>query len=71
MKPGDSMLRRLQPLEDIGKLWDKKERFGTVNPKTIGLVLVRIQFVYLTQKKSYFSFLSHEMVYEMVGLTYS
>eukprot|EP00057_Strongylocentrotus_purpuratus_P005163 XP_003730347.1 PREDICTED: uncharacterized protein LOC100890697 [Strongylocentrotus purpuratus] len=39
MKPGDSMLRRLQPLEDIGKLWDKKERFGTVNPKTIGLVL--------------------------------
>ncbi|XP_063964623.1 uncharacterized protein LOC129275250 isoform X1 [Lytechinus pictus] len=39
MKPQDSMLRRLQPLEDIGKLWDKKERFGTINPKTIGLYL--------------------------------
>ncbi|XP_072179358.1 uncharacterized protein [Diadema setosum] len=39
MDPEDSMLRRLCPLEDIGRLWDKKERFGTKNPKTIGLLL--------------------------------
>ncbi|XP_071966234.1 uncharacterized protein [Antedon mediterranea] len=35
----DSFLRRLQPLEDIGRLWDKKERFGTPTNKTIGLLL--------------------------------
>ncbi|XP_800195.4 uncharacterized protein LOC582782 [Strongylocentrotus purpuratus] len=39
MKPADSMLRRLQPLEDIGRLWDRKERFGTTNPHTVGLFL--------------------------------
>nr|XP_054767259.1 uncharacterized protein LOC129274479 [Lytechinus pictus] len=39
LNPEDSMLRRLQPLEDIGRLWDRKERFGTTNPRTIGMLL--------------------------------
>ncbi|XP_033111105.1 uncharacterized protein LOC117112151 [Anneissia japonica] len=39
LNENDSFLRRLQPLEDISRLWDKKERFGTPTNKTIGLLL--------------------------------
>ncbi|XP_030845714.1 uncharacterized protein LOC105445891 [Strongylocentrotus purpuratus] len=39
MKPEDSFLRRLQPLNDVGKLLTKKVRFGTFNEKTLGFIL--------------------------------
>lgn len=39
LKLEDSFLRRLQPLENLAKLWDKKERFGTFNEKTLGMML--------------------------------
>ncbi|XP_071803371.1 uncharacterized protein [Asterias amurensis] len=39
MKPEDSILRRLQPLEDAAKLMQKNERFSPINDKTIGLLL--------------------------------
>ena len=42
MKPEDSLLRRLQPLEDAAKLMQKNERFSPINDKTIGLLLVSI-----------------------------
>ncbi|XP_041459568.1 uncharacterized protein LOC121411107 isoform X2 [Lytechinus variegatus] len=39
MKPEDTFLKRMQPLTDVGKLMMKKERFGTFNEKTIGLII--------------------------------
>ncbi|EDV26731.1 uncharacterized protein TRIADDRAFT_55065 [Trichoplax adhaerens] len=39
MKPEDSFLRKLQPLNDLPRLFDKSERFGVWNDKTIGLML--------------------------------
>ncbi|XP_070532621.1 uncharacterized protein [Ptychodera flava] len=39
MKPEDNYLKKLQNLDDIGRLWDKKERFGEFNKNTIGLLL--------------------------------
>ncbi|KAL3832268.1 hypothetical protein ACJMK2_023928 [Sinanodonta woodiana] len=35
----DSFLNRLQPLEDFPKLFEKKERFGTFNEKSLGFLL--------------------------------
>lgn len=40
MKAEDSFLRKLQPLNDLPRLFDKSERFGVWNDKTIGLMLV-------------------------------
>lgn len=40
MKPEDSFLKRMQPLTDVGRLMMKKERFGTFNEKTFGLIIV-------------------------------
>lgn len=39
MKMEDSFLNRLQPLENFPKLFEKKERFGTYNEKTLGFLL--------------------------------
>ena len=40
MKMEDSFLNKLQPLENFPKLFEKKERFGTYNEKTLGFLLV-------------------------------
>ncbi|PIK42998.1 hypothetical protein BSL78_20142 [Apostichopus japonicus] len=40
MKRQDSFLCRLKPLHDLPHLWEKEERFGDYNEKTIGMVLV-------------------------------
>ncbi|XP_069111424.1 uncharacterized protein [Argopecten irradians] len=39
MKPGDSFLQRLQPLEDLPQKLAKSERFGQQNEKTLGFLL--------------------------------
>ncbi|XP_054767411.2 uncharacterized protein LOC129274662 [Lytechinus pictus] len=39
MKPEDSLLKRMQPLEDAAKLLTKKERFGMFNNKTLGMII--------------------------------
>ena len=41
MHPNDTFFKRLQPLEDFARLYEKSERFGNWNPKTLGVVLVR------------------------------
>lgn len=40
MKPEDNFLEKLQPLEDIPRLLERTERFGTYNEKTLGMQLV-------------------------------
>ena len=42
MNPKDSFLTKLQPLEDLPRLYEKKERFGTYNEKTLGFLLVNL-----------------------------
>ncbi|XP_022095708.1 uncharacterized protein LOC110981955 isoform X2 [Acanthaster planci] len=39
MRPEDTFLKRVQPLRDIRKLWDRKERFRHKNERTLGLLL--------------------------------
>ncbi|XP_050419089.2 uncharacterized protein LOC126832377 [Patella vulgata] len=39
MEPGNSFIEKLQPLSALTRLYDKTERFGTFNPKTLGLLL--------------------------------
>ncbi|XP_041367006.1 uncharacterized protein LOC121381726 [Gigantopelta aegis] len=39
MAPEDSFIRRLQPLKDLSKLFDKTQRFGSVNKNTLGFLL--------------------------------
>ncbi|CAG5125631.1 unnamed protein product, partial [Candidula unifasciata] len=39
MKPEDNFLEKLQPLEDIPRLLERTERFGTYNEKTLGMQL--------------------------------
>ena len=41
MKTEDCFLNRLQPLSDFERLMSKNERFGKVNEKTIGCLMVR------------------------------
>ena len=36
----DSFLNKLQSLENFPRLFEKKERFGTYNEKTLGFLLV-------------------------------
>lgn len=40
MKPGDSFLQKLQPLEELPKKMAKSERFGVSNHNTLGFLLV-------------------------------
>ena len=40
MAPEDSFLRRLSPLSELCRHFDKAERFGTFNNKTLGFLLV-------------------------------
>ena len=47
LDPKDTFFKRLQPLEDFAKLFEKSERFGNWNSKTLGIVLVCIIFVYI------------------------
>ena len=42
MKPEDSFLQRLQPLENAAILMEKSARFGPANDKTIGFLLVSL-----------------------------
>lgn len=42
MDPEDTFFKRLQPLDDFARLYEKSERFGTWNPRTLGIILVRI-----------------------------
>ena len=42
----DSFLNKLQPLENFPKLFEKKERFGTYNEKTLGFLLVGFNCVW-------------------------
>lgn len=42
MDPADSFLKRLQPLDNIHRLLDRTERFGTKNDRTLGMLLVCI-----------------------------
>jgi arachidonate 5-lipoxygenase len=53
MESEDTFFKRLQPIEDFAQLYEKSERFGTWNSKTLGIILVRI---YCTEK----SFLHQE-----------
>ncbi|XP_078376863.1 uncharacterized protein LOC144660159 [Oculina patagonica] len=39
MDPKDTFFKKLQPLEDFAKLFEKSERFGSWNTKTLGIVL--------------------------------
>jgi len=39
MDPDDSFFKKLQPLEDFAKLFEKSERFGDWNKKTLGIIL--------------------------------
>ncbi|XP_047136379.1 uncharacterized protein LOC100213281 isoform X1 [Hydra vulgaris] len=39
MDPHDSFFKRLQPLDNYAKLFSKNERFGSWNPRTIGIML--------------------------------
>lgn len=39
MDPKDTFFKKLQPLEDFAKLFEKSERFGSWNQKTLGIVL--------------------------------
>lgn len=39
LDPKDTFFKRLQPLEDFAKLFEKSERFGNWNSKTLGIVL--------------------------------
>ncbi|XP_059159411.1 uncharacterized protein LOC131943353 [Physella acuta] len=39
MEPEDNFLERLQPLEDVPRLLERSERFGTYNEKTLGMQL--------------------------------
>ncbi|XP_038077328.1 uncharacterized protein LOC119745176 [Patiria miniata] len=38
-KPEDSFLQRLQPFEQLPKLWDPNKRFSPKNEKTLGILL--------------------------------
>ena len=40
MAPKDTFFKKLQPLEDFARLFEKSERFGRWNEKTLGIVLV-------------------------------
>lgn len=40
MDPKDTFFKKLQPLEDFARLFEKSERFGRWNEKTLGIVLV-------------------------------
>lgn len=40
MNSDDSFYNKFSETDNYSKLYDKKERFGTRNPKTIGLLLV-------------------------------
>ena len=40
MKPNDSFLQRMQPLEALPELLSKNERFGNCNNATLGFLLV-------------------------------
>ena len=42
MQPEDAFFKRLQSLDDIARFYEKSERFGTWNSKTLGIILVRI-----------------------------
>lgn len=50
MDPKDTFFKRLQPLEDFAKLFEKSERFGTWNNKTLGIVLVSGKKNYVMRK---------------------
>ncbi|XP_071790966.1 uncharacterized protein [Asterias amurensis] len=39
MRPENTFLKKIQPLRDIRKLWDRKERFGHKNERTLGMLL--------------------------------
>lgn len=39
MDPKDTFFKKLQPLEDFAKLFEKSERFGSWNQKMLGIVL--------------------------------
>ena len=41
MHPKDSFFNRLQPLDNYAHLFSKQQRFGTWNPETLGMMLVR------------------------------
>ena len=45
MHQNDSFYKRLQHLEDFPKLYEKSERFGTWNEKTLGMILVSVPIV--------------------------
>lgn len=51
MDPKDTFFKKLQPLEDFAKLFEKSERFGSWNQKTLGIVLVSgvvlLQYVFV------------------------
>lgn len=40
LAPTDSFLHKLIPLDDLSKLYDKSQRFGTYNEKTLGFLVV-------------------------------
>ena len=42
MRPDDSFLERMPKLSSVNDIYDDGERFGTYNPLTIGMLLVRI-----------------------------
>jgi hypothetical protein len=48
MEREDTFFKRLQPLDDFAQLYEKSERFGTWNSKTLGIILVKTQkFLYI------------------------
>lgn len=42
MKKENSFLNKIQPLDDLTKFLDKKERFGKFNTETLGFLVVSV-----------------------------
>ena len=55
----DTFFKKLQPLEDFAKLFEKSERFGSWNQKTLGIVLVSEQETSKPNGRSIFTLCSH------------
>ena len=51
----DSFITKLKKLEDFSTLFEKKERFGKYNDKTLGFLLVKHFKLYKHMNRSYVS----------------
>ena len=56
MEPEDAFFKRLQSVDDIARFYEKSERFGTWNSKTLGIILVSITDSYMKGKRNQMQF---------------